>query len=156
MYKTLVQRQDSKPNQMTKTEPNLLHITHSNTPQNVLKRTSIKLISKCLKLPMPCNDQKMCTKWTSNLENPYQIRNAQWLWDFLYKFLMPWMSNMQKIKSRLMQMRCEQKCTNSMSKMWHKLSHYSLCVKNNDNMWGKFQTSDQQFMSCMKIIYAKN
>ena len=49
---------NSKPNQMTKPEPNLLHITPSNITLNFLKRNNIKSIIKCLKLPMPCNDQK--------------------------------------------------------------------------------------------------
>ena len=84
MYKTLVQRLGSKPNQIIKTEVNLFHNAYSNMSQDVLKRTSINSQGKDIKWSMWSKGKQRCTKWTIKLENPNQNRNASNGYEFFY------------------------------------------------------------------------
>ena len=133
----LVHVQNTSTKTRSKTKPNDQNRSQSFT------YCTFKQLRKC-----PQKDQHQFTRQVAQMINvkqrqanehkmDNQIRKfkskqkcIQWLWNVLYKLLMLWTNIMQKIKSRRAQMIGEQKCTNAVQKMWHKLSHYIfMCQK---------------------------
>ena len=130
---------NSKPNQMTNPGPILLHITHS-TPMSSKGPASNQWSSvlTCLCHEMTKNMHKMNFQFRKFISNQ---KCKQWLWDFLYKFLMPWIFVMQKIKSKMMQMHVNknapiqcQKCDTNCHIFLHVSKMIVTCEKNSKSV----------------------